>query len=49
VSQIKEKFGTLRFYWHGNVSDEALKKINHAIDLAKACSECTCEVCGAEG
>lgn len=47
--QIKEKFGTLRFYWRGDLSDEAKAKVDEAIELAEARSACTCEVCGGEG
>ena len=50
IVQTKEKFGTLRLYWHGNGLS---KKIEHAIEdvvaLAEARSACTCEVCGDEG
>jgi hypothetical protein len=49
VAQIKEKFGTLRFYWKANLSHEANAKVEEAIDLAEARSGCTCEVCGEEG
>lgn len=49
ATQIKEKFGTLRFYWRGDLSDEAEAKVDEAIELAEARSACTCEVCGEEG
>ncbi|ABE62182.1 hypothetical protein Nham_1358 [Nitrobacter hamburgensis X14] len=49
ASQIKEKFGGLRFYWHGEVSSETRSRINEAIALAEARSACTCETCGEEG
>ena len=49
VLQIKEKFGTLRFYWCGDMSDTAKAKVEEAIALAVARSACTCEICGAEG
>jgi Calcineurin-like phosphoesterase len=49
VLQIKEKFGTLRFYWSGDLSLEAEAKVEEAIALAQARSACTCEICGAEG
>jgi hypothetical protein len=48
-SQIKEKFASLRFYWHGDVSSETAAKIHEAIALAEARSACTCEECGEEG
>lgn len=44
ATQIKEKFGTLRFYSSGcSREQEAL------IDMAEELSERTCEVCGARG
>jgi hypothetical protein len=49
VLQIKEKFGTLRFYWDGTLSPEARGQVEEAIALAEARSACTCELCGAEG
>ncbi len=49
ATQIKEKYGTLRFYWEGALSPEADAKVEEAIDLAEARSACTCEVCGNEG
>lgn len=42
--QVKEKYGTLRFYIEGG-DDEA----NKAIDEAEKESEHTCEQCGKEG
>ena len=47
--QIKEKYGTLRLYWSGGMSDEVEAKVKEAIDLAEARSACTCEQCGEEG
>jgi hypothetical protein len=47
--QIKEKYGTLRFYWRGRLPSEAKARVEEAIELAEARSACTCEVCGAEG
>lgn len=49
IAQIKEKFGGLRFYWHGEVSPETVAEIQEAIGLAEARSFCTCEQCGEEG
>ena len=49
VLQVKEKDGTLRLYWRGEMSDEAEAKVNAAIDLAMARSACTCSECGEEG
>jgi hypothetical protein len=49
ATQIKEKYGTLRFYWEGALSPEADAKVEEAIDLAEACSAGTCELCGEEG
>lgn len=44
VVQVKEKFGTLRFY-----VDDADRFQRGMIDLAQALSARTCEVCGAPG
>ncbi len=44
VSQIKEKFGGLRFYMNGST-----EYINGAIAMAEYLSEITCETCGNPG
>lgn len=44
ASQVKEKFGTLRFYYYGG-NDET----ERLTDLAETKSETTCEVCGQPG
>lgn len=44
AAQVKEKFGTLRFYMAGTNEE-----IEAAIDEAEAESAVTCEVCGAPG
>lgn len=57
VDQIKEKFGTLRFYytWLGadNVSEKdndlVFRIIDRYVDAAETWSEMTCEECGAFG
>src|ERR1700692_2916784 len=49
ITEIKEKYGTLRFYWSGDLLSEAEAKVDEVVDLAKARSACTCETCGAEG
>ena len=50
ATQIREKYGTLRFYWEGALSPEADAQVEEeAIDLAEARSACTCEICGEEG
>ena len=49
ISQIKEKYGTLRFYWSGRLPSEAKAKVDEVVDLAKARSAFTCEIYGAEG
>lgn len=49
ATQIKEKYGTLRFYWDGALSPTADAQVEEAIDLAEARSACTCEICGEEG
>jgi hypothetical protein len=35
VLQIKEKYGTLRFYWRGELSDDSRMKIEEAIALPR--------------
>lgn len=42
--QVKEKFGTLRFYYEGG--DEYIRGL---VTMAEAMSAYTCEVCGAPG
>jgi hypothetical protein len=49
VLQVKEKYASLRFYWTGRLSAEAEAKVEIAIEMAEARSDCTCEVCGEEG
>lgn len=49
ILEIREKYGTLRFSWRGEPSDESRTKIEEAIALAEARSACTCEECGEEG
>jgi hypothetical protein len=51
ITQVKEKFGALRLYWHGrnNLPEAICAAIEEAIYLAEARSACTCETCGAEG
>jgi hypothetical protein len=44
VDQVKEKFGTLRFYYHGG--DEYIRGL---VGMAEAMSARTCEECGAPG
>ena len=45
VAQVKEKFGTLRFYVDGGPSERQYA----CIDRAEYLSARTCEVCGDEG
>lgn len=49
ATQVKEKFGSLRFYWQGSLSPEAHVIVEEAIDLAEARSSVTCEICGQPG
>lgn len=49
VTQIKEKYGTLRLYWTGSLSPEAAARVEEAVDLAEARSAVTCETCGEPG
>lgn len=45
AAQVKEKFGTLRFYMAGGVSDKGWGEISHAEKLSMK----ICEVCGHHG
>lgn len=49
ATQVKEKYGTLRFHWSGRLSPEARDRVEEAIDLAEARSATTCEICGEPG
>lgn len=50
VEQIKEKFGTLRFYARADgVSPEQIQSFNDRIAQAERESATTCEDCGADG
>ncbi|MEI9923449.1 MAG: hypothetical protein WDN50_07915 [Bradyrhizobium sp.] len=51
ITQIKEKFGTLRLYtWAGTGFTDVMDvAVNEAIELAEARSACTCEKCGSPG
>ena len=44
ITQVKEKFGTLRFYVHGGTSE-----MNNYIEFAEAMTGRVCEECGAPG
>ena len=44
VEQVKEKFGTLRFYYRGG--DEYISGL---VSMAESMSGVTCDVCGAPG
>jgi hypothetical protein len=44
ASQIKEKFGTLRFYYNGG--DEFIRGV---VSMAEAMTATTCETCGSPG
>lgn len=52
ATQVKEKFGTLRFYYfvHSDyASEEEYKNISDLVDRAEAESAITCEKCGKPG
>ena len=50
ITEIKEKFGTLRIYTQSAwLPPGPRAKIEEAIDLAEARSACSCETCGAVG
>ena len=44
IAQVKEKFGTLRFYVHGGTAE-----MHNYIDFAEAMTSRTCERCGNPG
>ena len=44
VDQVKEKFGSLRFYYHGG--DDYISGL---VSMAESMSGVTCEVCGSSG
>lgn len=46
---IKEKYGTLRLYWQGKLSNGSRLKVDEAVTLAQARSACTCDQCGERG
>jgi hypothetical protein len=47
IGQIREKFGTLCFYWSGRFDQETSNRLDEAVDLAEFRSEATCEERGA--
>ena len=48
--QIKEKFGTLRFYWKNNIKDKELAAIaDDVVAYAEDKSGYICDVCGEWG
>lgn len=50
VTQVKEKFGRLRFYYRLEKADDAIRDaIQQAIQTAEAASAHCCERCGARG
>lgn len=49
ISEIKEKYGTLRIYTNVVRDPIMAAVVEEAVALAEARSECTCDVCGALG
>ncbi|GLR98972.1 hypothetical protein ACVIU7_005480 [Bradyrhizobium liaoningense] len=49
ILQIKEKYGTLRVYWCGKLSQHSRQGVEWVVALAEARSATTCEQCGEEG
>jgi hypothetical protein len=50
ADQVKEKYGTLRFYWHGdNLPEDTWAEINGAVSMAEMLSDSICENCGERG
>lgn len=46
IHQVKEKFGTLRYYYGTAASQEIQEVMDAVVDRAEALSAKTCEVCG---
>lgn len=46
ADQVKEKFGGLRFYWHGQVTKKQGEKIDKLVEAAEEESYTICEQCG---
>ncbi|MET3970213.1 MULTISPECIES: hypothetical protein [unclassified Bradyrhizobium] len=49
LMQIKEEQGLLRVSWNGLLSQSTTANVDKLIELACACSACTCEICSEEG
>jgi len=49
LRQVKQKFGSLRFYWRYRGEAEVRDRINLAVFAAECRSEMTCEICGKPG
>lgn len=58
VDQVKEKFGSLRFYWHGESTDRKVKEgwvertqdyIDGLVSMTEQMSYYICELCGNKG
>ena len=50
ADQVKEKYGTLRFYWHSvDLSDPWPEVAMCCVDVAERASAQTCERCGQAG
>lgn len=50
AEQVKEKFGTLRFYWYGvGLPERTYSEITGAVSMAEMLSVSTCEECGHPG
>lgn len=48
--QVKEKYGTLRFYWDGyGMSADTHEYISGAVSFAESMSSRICEICGKTG
>lgn len=49
VTQVKEKFGALRFYYRLSAAPDLSEAFNRAVRRAEAESTLVCEICGAPG
>jgi len=49
IVDIKEKFGTLRFYYDSSGSEEFYNAVDEAVNWAEKMSAVTCDKCGSKG
>lgn len=47
ATQVKEKFGTLRFYYEGG-NDKVIEKVDELISIAEDMTSKVCAICGSD-